>query len=84
MTERLKELFDRIQELPEAEQERYADTFLAQLEAANGTNARPEWGPLWRDLTPAERAADFKKWMDSITDGPGLPDEALRRENIYD
>lgn len=84
MTERLKELFDRIQELPEAEQDRYAGTFLAQFEAANGTTSRPEWGPLWRDLTPVERAEDFRTWMDSITDGPGLPDEAVHRDSIYD
>ena len=38
----------------------------------------------WYDRTPAERAAAIHAWAASHTDGPGLPDEALRRETIYD
>jgi hypothetical protein len=40
--------------------------------------------PFWATATPEERAEAFIKWAQSHTDGPGLPDEALRRENMYD
>lgn len=43
--------------------------------------------PLWEILTPAERAADFRKlvreWQ-KLPGGPSLSDEVLRRENMYD
>ena len=29
-------------------------------------------------------AADFLKWADSHTDGPGLPDHAVSRDGIYE
>ena len=29
-------------------------------------------------------AADFLKWANSHKDGPGLPDEAVSRDGIYD
>jgi hypothetical protein len=42
----------------------------------------------WEKLTPAERAADFRQWIASIRQRepahPPLPDEALRRESMYD
>jgi hypothetical protein len=38
----------------------------------------------WQARTPAERAAAIRAWAASHTEGPGLPDEALRRENMYD
>ena len=40
--------------------------------------------PFWATATPKERAENFRQWALSHTDGPGLPDEALHRENIYD
>lgn len=40
--------------------------------------------PFWATATPAERAKRFREWSQSHQDGPNLPDEALRRENIYD
>jgi hypothetical protein len=40
--------------------------------------------PLWATATPQEQAEDFLRWALSHKDGPGLPDEALRRENMYD
>ena len=40
--------------------------------------------PFWKTATPAERAKRFREWADGHTDGPGLSDEATRRENIYD
>ena len=40
--------------------------------------------PFWATATPEERAERFHQWVQSHKDGPNLPDEALRRENIYD
>ena len=40
--------------------------------------------PFWATATPEERAEHWHLWVQSHKDGPGLPDEALRRENIYD
>lgn len=38
----------------------------------------------WDSTAPEERAAEFRRWALSHKDGPGLPDEALSRESIYD
>lgn len=40
--------------------------------------------PFWATATPEERAERLMQWVQSHQDGPNLPDEALRRENIYD
>lgn len=40
--------------------------------------------PFWATATPQERAERWHQWVQSHQDGPNLPDEALRRENIYD
>ena len=40
--------------------------------------------PFWATASPQERAEDLRQWAASHTDGPGLPDEALRRDHIYD
>lgn len=40
--------------------------------------------PFWETATPQEQAESFRQWALSFTEGPGLPDEALRRENMYD
>lgn len=42
--------------------------------------------PAWLDRTPAERAAAWRAWVASLPrrEGPPIPDEALRRENMYD
>jgi hypothetical protein len=40
--------------------------------------------PFWATATPEERARAIIEWAQSHTEGPGLPDEALRRENMYD
>ncbi|MEO5802062.1 MAG: hypothetical protein ABIR24_00915 [Verrucomicrobiota bacterium] len=37
-----------------------------------------------RDHSPAERAADLKRWAASHERGPGLPDSAIGRDAIYD
>ena len=44
----------------------------------------PPEPPFWATATPEERAERFHQWVQSHKDGPNLPDEALRRENIYD
>jgi hypothetical protein len=42
--------------------------------------------PFWKTATPEQRAERFREWADSIPkrEGPPIPDEALRRENMYD
>ena len=40
--------------------------------------------PLWATANPEERAKDLVQWAASHADGPGLPDEALRREHLYE
>lgn len=88
MTQFLKEAIDAlhsIEGLPEEEQKSIAAGVLELVESAksHGSHVSP-WGPLWRGLSTEERLKDLRVWMDRFTDGPGLPDEALRRENIYD
>lgn len=38
----------------------------------------------WDSSTPEERAAEFRRWALSLRGGPGLSDEAVSRESIYD
>ena len=42
--------------------------------------------PFWEIAGPEERVAAWKEWVNShpSLDGTGLPDEALRRENMYE
>jgi hypothetical protein len=44
----------------------------------------PPEQPFWATATPEERAERFHQWIQCHKDSPNLPDEALRRENIYD
>ena len=44
----------------------------------------PPEQPFWATATPEERAERFHQWVQSHKGGVNLPDEALRRENIYD
>ena len=39
---------------------------------------------LWQKPSPQERAADILRWAASHQNGPGLSDEAVGRESIYD
>jgi hypothetical protein len=41
-----------------------------------------EFSERW--ATPESWAADFLNWANSHKDGPGLPDEAVSRDGIYD
>ncbi|NBD31909.1 MAG: hypothetical protein GVY17_02770 [Cyanobacteria bacterium] len=43
----------------------------------------PPEEPFWATATPEERAERLMHWVQSHKDGANLPDEALRRENIY-
>ena len=50
-----------------------------------GTLLRAESnGRALRNLPPAERAADLKRWAASHERGPGLPNAAIGRDAIYD
>lgn len=40
--------------------------------------------PFWMAVPPAERAEDILRWAASHADGPGLPQEAMHRESIYE
>ena len=40
--------------------------------------------PFWSTATPTERAERLMQWVKSHKQGANLPDEALRRDNIYD
>ena len=44
----------------------------------------PPEQPHWAIATPEERAEHLMAWVKSHKNGANLPDEALRRENIYD
>ena len=39
---------------------------------------------VWESRTPMERAAEFRRWAEGQSTTANLPEEALRRENIYD
>lgn len=80
MTARLQEAIERVQELPGSEQDWFADLL---LEALNANKENQEL-PFWVRATPKERAQRIRAWADSFTGGVGLPDEALRRINMYD
>ena len=47
---------------------------------------RPENGStlFWQKARPQERAADIVQWAASHRNGPGLPDEVVTRESMYD
>ncbi len=40
--------------------------------------------PFWATATPKERADDLRQWVASHKGGPGLSDEAVSRESMYD
>ena len=40
--------------------------------------------PFWATATGEERARRFREWAESHVAGPGIPDETLRRESMYD
>ncbi len=40
--------------------------------------------PFWMTATPEERAKDILQWAASHTDGPGLSNQAVGRDAIYE
>jgi virulence-associated protein VagC len=56
------------------------------LEPAKGTSLAVETAALWSARSPAERAHAFRNLIATLPrrEGPEIPDEATRRENIYD
>ena len=40
--------------------------------------------PFWATATPEEWVKDFHEWVASHKGGPGLSDEAVSRESMYD
>lgn len=40
--------------------------------------------PFWATATTEERSERLMQWVLTHKDGPNLPDEALRRENMYE
>ena len=58
------------------------ESYARELDRAKRLVARA--GSKWAHLTPAERAKEFHEWVSSLPRTPHIPDEALRRENLYD
>lgn len=40
--------------------------------------------PFWKRASKEEWLDSFNAWISSHSDGPGLPDEAVTRDSIYD
>ena len=40
--------------------------------------------PLWATASPEEQAKAFEEWVAGLPKGPGLTDDAVSRDNIYD
>lgn len=57
--------------------------FQVEVTSDNRLILSPLEQPFWATATPEERAERFTQWVKSHKDGVNLPDEALRRENIY-
>ncbi|MDY6785515.1 MAG: hypothetical protein SW833_23695 [Cyanobacteriota bacterium] len=79
LKENLKQELDKLNE----EQLKQVANFIAFLEfAARGDRKN---APFWETATPSDRVA---RWRNSVapsgTQSPNLPDEALRRDSIYD
>ncbi len=45
-----------------------------------------ESAALWKSRSPKERVAALREWVEAlpVRQGQPIPDEALRRENMYD
>jgi len=39
---------------------------------------------LWATASVEEQATAFEEWVAGLPKGPGLPDEAVNRDSIYD
>ena len=57
---------------------------ITQIELGELRTSSIKYPPYWETATPQERASRWRHWVQSHRGGPSLPDEALRRENMYD
>ena len=71
----LTEIEKAAEALPPEQKQKLILFLAASLQTANDDG-------FWK-LSPTERAADFRRWAASHKDGPGLPDSAIGRGNIY-
>ena len=78
MTALLQKAIETLRNLPEQEQDRIAEQILEDFGDGNGHK------PFWETATSEERAEAFRQWASRHKGGPGLPAEALRRENMYE
>ena len=58
------------------------EDYLKQLVERELSLNAPQSSPGSR-LSPKEWAHQFEEWADSFPEAPPIPDEALRRENLY-
>jgi hypothetical protein len=58
--------------------------YLASVHGQQITLAPTGDEPFWKKATPEERATDILAWAQTHADGPGLPDEAVGRDGIYE
>ena len=73
----LAEIERAAEKLPRQQKQELMLFLSAQLSAETNGHAP-------RNLSPAERAADLKRWAASHERGPGLPDSSIGRDAIYD
>lgn len=73
----LAEIEQAVKKLPTQQKQELMQFLGAQLRAERNGHAP-------RNLSPAERAADLRRWAASHERGPGLPDSAIGRDAIYD
>ncbi len=72
----LAEIEQAVEKLPMQQKQELMVFLGAKLRAETNGHAP-------RNLSPAERAADLKRWAASHERGPGLPDFAIKRDAIY-
>ena len=93
MTYTVQQLVALLERLPAAEQEKYGARWLGELLEVQGdgdgfleegVQPKPQWGPHWEHLSREARLKDLRAMLNRYTEGPGLSDEATRRESIYE
>lgn len=73
----LAEIEQAVEKLPTLQKQELMRFLSSQLRAERNGHAP-------RNLSPAERAVDLRRWAASHERGPGLPDSAIGRDAIYD
>lgn len=62
----------------------WMENVITQIELRELKTGSIKHPPLWETSTPQERANRWRQWVRIHQEGSCLPDEALRRENMYD